>query len=383
MSGTPVKCLTEPCVTKCPDAKMVIHPPPLAITLPGLRLTTNPGKCLVETQTSCPINGEEGSCKAVVTKSSGLRAISGGDTPCCTTACSDSQLVIYPPPVCIMLPGAMLSSNPNECLIESSIPCVPSETHPLALTRSASNSDCSVLPQRTTRSTSVPCGLPSDNPCVTQGPGSKVIIHPPEIEICLPGPIVEIMAAECAVEVYNPCDGNAAITGEEQCAITNGDEDTGETKALATRVKDSATICALLGASSCISEGPELRIVVKPPPLEVDMPGPILQVFPETCKVEVLNPGGSETPALDSSKPYALCNNEITPSRALATRRSSLCAMKQPLPDLRRPSRPWGEIYGRSVLSRSTINQLSRYSKYHNGFSSTSNTSSMSYRPSY
>uniref|UniRef100_A0A803TF31 Uncharacterized protein n=1 Tax=Anolis carolinensis TaxID=28377 RepID=A0A803TF31_ANOCA len=79
---------------------------------------------------------------------------------------------------------------------------------------------------------SIPCGLPSDNPCVTQGPGSKVIIHPPEIEICLPGPIVEIMAAECAVEVYNPCE---AITGEEQCAITSGDEDTGESKALATR----------------------------------------------------------------------------------------------------------------------------------------------------
>uniref|UniRef100_A0A670Z316 Keratin n=1 Tax=Pseudonaja textilis TaxID=8673 RepID=A0A670Z316_PSETE len=49
-----------------------------------------------------------------------LVALSGGDTPCCITSCPDSKVVIQPPPVCITIPGAVLTSYPNECIISSS-----------------------------------------------------------------------------------------------------------------------------------------------------------------------------------------------------------------------------------------------------------------------
>uniref|UniRef100_A0A8C5RMB4 Uncharacterized protein n=1 Tax=Laticauda laticaudata TaxID=8630 RepID=A0A8C5RMB4_LATLA len=47
MSGSGVKCVTTPCVTSCPDAKVVVHPPPLVLTLPGLILTSYPNECLI------------------------------------------------------------------------------------------------------------------------------------------------------------------------------------------------------------------------------------------------------------------------------------------------------------------------------------------------
>ncbi|XP_061462250.1 uncharacterized protein LOC133374926 isoform X2 [Rhineura floridana] len=373
MSSSGVKCVTTPCVASCPDAKVVIHPPPLVLTLPGLSLTTTPNQCLVETKTSCLTNGSEenkGGCStAVVTKSTGLRALSGGDTPCCTTTCPDSQVVIQPPPVCITIPGAVLSSYPNECLIETSNPCVPSGSQPRAIARSTSSSDCCLTPHRMSRSTSVPCGLNSTPVCMTQGPSSKVVIHPPPIEVTIPGPILEIAAEECAVEVYNPCTTAGALTsGEEKCAITSGEE--GEVKALTARALSCTTVCGVLGASSsCISQGPEMKIVIQPPPIEVDLPGPILQVFPEACKVETLNPCAPETQALCSS-------SEATTSTDLATKNTSLYAIKRPLPDIRRPARPWAEMYSRSLTPRAIIAQPSRFSKYRRSFSTTSCQSS-------
>ncbi|XP_034954849.2 uncharacterized protein LOC118076305 isoform X1 [Zootoca vivipara] len=373
MSTSGVKCVTTPCVTSCPDAKVVIHPPPMVLTLPGLSLTTAPNQCLVETQTSCLTNGSElcgdGSSTALVTKSSGLRAISGGDTPCCTTTCPDSQLVIQPPPVCITIPGAVLTSYPNECLIQTSNPCVPSSSQPHAITRSTSVSDCSLTPQRMSRSTSVPCDLNSTPACVTQGPGSKVVIYPPPIEVTIPGPILEIAAEECTVEVYNPCDNAGAITsGEERYAITSGEE--GEVKTLTARALSCTKVCGVLGASSsCVSQGPEMKIVIQPPPIEVELPGPILQVFPEACKVETLTPCAPE--------PQALCSSsDPATSTALATRTTSLPTVKRPLPDLRRPARPWAEMYSRSITPRSILAKTSRFSKYHHGFSSSSYQSS-------
>ncbi|XP_063002317.1 mucin-2-like [Elgaria multicarinata webbii] len=377
MSGSAVKCVTTPCVTSCPDAKVVIHPPPLVLTLPGLSLTTSPSQCLVETKTLCLTNGSEacgdGSSTAVVTRSSGLRAISGGDTPCCTTTCPDSQLVIQPPPVCITIPGAILTSYPNECLIETSTPCVPSGAQPRAITRSASVSNCSPTPGHVSSSTSVSCGLNSASPeCVTRGPSSKVVIHPPPIEVTIPGPVLEIAAEECAVEVYNPCDNTNAITSGERCAITSGDE--GEVKALTARTCTS--VCGVIGASTCISQGPEMKIMIQPPPIEVDLPGPILQVFPEACKVETLSPCVPTAQELCSSDPQALCSSDDTTSTALAKRDTSLCTIKRPLPDIRRPPRPWAEMYSRSMTPRNIMAKTSQLTKY-------SSFTSASYQPSY
>lgn len=370
MSGSAVKCVTTPCVTSCPDAKVVIHPPPLVLTLPGLILNTSPSQCLVETKTSCLTNGTDacgdGRSTALVTKSSGPLALCG-DTPCCTTTTPDSQLVIQPPPVCITIPGAVLTSYPNECLIETSTPCAPSGTAPRALLRSKSISDGTLASSPISRSTSVPCGLNCEpcipegaTPCVTQGPGSKVVIYPPPIDIIIPGPVLEIAADQCAVEVFNPCSSAEAITSGEECkAITSGEPC--QVKALATCANNATEVFGMIGASPCVSQGPEMKITIQPPPIEVDLPGPILKVFPEACKVETRIPCAPE--------PQALCSNESATSTALATRNSSLNFLKRPLPDIRRAARPWAEMYSRSMTPRSVM--ASRVPKYRN-FSSAS-----------
>ncbi|KAL7978038.1 hypothetical protein Chor_005025 [Crotalus horridus] len=375
MSGSGVKCVTTPCVTSCPDAKVVIHPPPLVLTLPGLSLKTSPNQCLVESQTSCLTNGcevsyESGST-AIVTKTSGLVALSGGDTPCCTTTCPDSQVVIQPPPVCITIPGAVLTSYPNECIIKSSTNCITSGAQRPALPRSTSVSDCSSTPQHLTRSSSVPSGLNSTACCITQGPSNKVVIHPPPIEVTIPGPVLELAAEECTVEVYNSCSGNNALTGSDQKAITNGDE--GEVKALIPQAKTCTTVCGLMDTSSCISQGPEMKIIIQPPPIEVDLPGPILEVFPEACKIETLSSCPPESEAITGSETKALCDSKM-PSTALATTNTRT---KRPLPDVRRPPRPWAEMYSRSMTPRSiALSQQSRLAKYRNALYSMHSQSS-------
>ncbi|ETE62447.1 hypothetical protein L345_11797, partial [Ophiophagus hannah] len=363
MSGSGVKCVTTPCVTSCPDAKVVVHPPPLVLTLPGLSLKTSPNQCLVESQTSCLTNGCEVNCdpgsKAIVTKTSGLVALSGGDTPCCTTTCPDSQVVIQPPPVCITIPGAVLTSYPNECLISSSTNCITSGVQRPALPRSTSVSDCSLTPSRLTRSASVPSGLNSSTRCLTQGPSNKVVIYPPPIEITIPGPVLEIAAEECTVEVYNSCTDNNALTGSDQAAITSGDES--EVKTLIPRAKSCTTVSGLMDTSTCISQGPEMKIIIQPPPIEVELPGPILEVFPEACKVETLTPCPPKPEAITGNEIKALCDSKI-PSTALATTTTST---KRPLPDVRRPPRPWAEMYSRSMTPRSlALSQQSRLAKY-------------------
>ncbi|XP_025025079.1 mucin-2-like [Python bivittatus] len=375
MSGSGVKCVTTPCITSCPDAKVVVHPPPLILTLPGLSLRTSPNQCLLETQTSCLTNGSEVGCNegstAIVTKSSGVCALSGGDTPCCTTTCPDSQVVIQPPPVCITIPGAVLTSYPNECLIKTSTPCVPSGPQPPALTRSTSVSDCSLTPRRLSRSASVPSGLDSLSRCVTRGPTTKVVIHPPPIEVTIPGPVLEIAAQECAVEVYNPCSSNNALTSSDQKAITSSDE--GEVKALTTQAKSCTTVCGLMDTSSCISQGPEMKIIIQPPPIEVELPGPILEVFPEACKIETLNPSPLEPEAITGSETKALCSSKMT-STALATTSN----VKRPLPNLRRAPRPWAEMYSRSMTPRTiALSQQTRLAKYRNTLHS------MNFQPSF
>ncbi|XP_054844563.1 uncharacterized protein LOC129335784 isoform X2 [Eublepharis macularius] len=351
MSNSGVKCVTTPCVTSCPDAKVVIHPPPLVLTLPGLILATSPSKTLVETETACLTNGSDGCSTALVTKSSGPRALCGS-TPCCISTTPDSQMVIKPPPVCITIPGAVLTSYPNECLIATSQPCIPAGSKPPAITRSASVTDGPIVSAPLSRSTSVPCELNSPSKCVTQGPGSKVVIYPPPIELIIPGPVLEIAAEECAVEVHNPCDNT--------CAITSGEQS--EVKALTARANSCTEVCGLMGASSCVSQGPEMKITIQPPPIAVDLPGPILQVFPEECKVETLSPcAPPETPALSESSFAALTSGD-----------TSLCTIKRPLPDVRRPPRPWAEMYSRSITPRSLTTGPSQTPKHRNSFSSAS-----------
>ncbi|XP_058016634.1 uncharacterized protein LOC131186752 [Ahaetulla prasina] len=374
MSGSGVKCVTNPCVTSCPDAKVVIHPPPLVLTLPGLSLKTSPNQCLVESQTSCLTNGCEVSCgaasKAIVTKTSGLVALSGGDTPCCTTTCPDSQVVIQPPPVCITIPGAVLTSYPSECIISSSTNRITSGVQRPALSRSTSVSDCSLTPQRLTRSASVPSGLDSSARCLTQGPSNKVVIYPPPIEVTIPGPVLEIAAEECTVEVYNSCTDNNALTDSDRKAITSGDED--EIKALIPRAKSCTTVCGLMDTSNCISQGPEMKIIIQPPPIEVELPGPILEVSPEACKVETVSPCPPGPEAITGSETKALCDGK-TPSSALAATTST----KRPVPDVRRPPRPWAEMYSRSMTPRSVLlAQQSRLAKYRNALYSRHSQSS-------
>uniref|UniRef100_A0A803TT62 Uncharacterized protein n=1 Tax=Anolis carolinensis TaxID=28377 RepID=A0A803TT62_ANOCA len=122
--------------------------------------------------------------------------------------------------------------------------------------------------------------------------------------------------------------------------------------------------------NQCYSCCPASTVTIQPPPFVLTIPGPALYCPDQPLTSCPINgeEGSCKAVVTKSSGLRAISGGD-TPS--LATRRSSLCATKHPLPDLRRPSRPWGEIYGRSVLSRNTINQLSRYSKYHNGFSST------------
>ncbi|XP_048364301.1 mucin-5AC-like [Sphaerodactylus townsendi] len=350
MSSSGVKCATKPCVTSCPDAEVVIFPPPLKLTLPGLILATSPGKTLVETETACLTNGSDGNCAALVTKSSGPRAICGS-TPCCISTTPDSQMVIKPPPVCITIPGAVLTSFPNECLIATSQPCIPAGSKPLAITRSTSVTNGSVTSAPLTRSSSVPCGLDSESKCVTQGASSKVVIYPPPIELIIPGPVLEIAAEECTVEVHNPCENLSAITSGEQR----------ETKALTAHANSSTEVCGSMGASPCVSQGPEMKITIQPPPIAVDLPGPILQVFPEECKVETLSPCSPENPALCESSSPALTNGD-----------SSGRTVKRPLPDIRRPPRPWAEMYSRSVTPRSLTTAPPPIPKHRKSFSSAS-----------
>ncbi|XP_077176997.1 uncharacterized protein LOC143829650 [Paroedura picta] len=350
MSMSGVKCVTTPCVTSCPDAKVVIHPPSLKLTLPGLILATSPGKTLVETETACITNGSDGCSTALVTKSSGPRALCGS-TPCCISTTPDSQMVIKPPPVCITIPGAVLTSFPNECLIATSQPCIPAGSKPPAITRSTSVSDGALVSSPLSRSSSVPCGLDRGTACTAQGPSSKVVIYPPPIELIIPGPLLEISAEECAVEVHNPC--------EKIGSITSGDQN--EVKALTARANSSTEVCGSMGASPCVSQGPEMKITIQPPPIEVDLPGPILQVFPEECKVETLSPCAPENPALCESSRPALTNGD-----------TSLSTGKRPLPDVRRPPRPWAEMYSRSVTPRSLTACPPPIIKHRNSFSSAS-----------
>ncbi|KAF7235461.1 Feather keratin 3 [Varanus komodoensis] len=374
MSGSAVKCLSTPCVTSCPDAKVVIHPPPLVLTIPGLTVKSAPNQCLVETKTSCLTNGSDacgdGCSAALVTRSSGLRAISGGDTPCCTTSCPDSQLVIQPPPVCLTIPGAILTSYPNECLIETSTPCAPTGSQPHPITCSPAVCGTSPGSSCIPHSTSVPCDLNAASmECATQGPSSKVVIYPPPIEVTMPAPMLEIAAEECAVEVYNPCEGSNAITSGDCCAITSGDG--GEVNTLVARA--CTTVCGVIGASTCVSQGPEMKMVIQPPPIEVDLPGPILRVFPEACKVETVSSCAPKVGELCSSNPPALCSNSNgTTSTALATKYSSSSTIKRPLPDIRRPARPWAEMYNRSLTPKRILANQSHITKYGRSFSSAS-----------
>ncbi|NWI87117.1 KRFJ protein, partial [Pitta sordida] len=40
----------------------------------------------------------------------------------CVTSCRDSTAVVYPPPVVITFPGPILSSCPQQSIVDSSVP---------------------------------------------------------------------------------------------------------------------------------------------------------------------------------------------------------------------------------------------------------------------
>lgn len=353
MSDTVVKCVTEPCVTACPDVKVLVHPPPLCLTLPGVSLTTDPSQCLVETQSSCLTNGSDGCPPAMVTKSSGVRAISGGDTPCCTTTCPDSQLLIYPPPICIIVPGAVLTSYPNECLIETSSPCATSNGHPHVLTGSPSASDGSLAPHHLPRSASLPGDLDRGPCCLAQGASHRVTICPPPIEVTIPGPVLEMAADECVVEVHNPCESGGAITSGAQSGI----------QTLRARAQACTTVHGEVDAPSCVTQGPAMTVVIHPPPFDIDVPGPVLKSFPESCQVTPVCSGTPQPAVQSGCAPQALCG--ATTSTGF---NPALCAMKRPLPDIRRPARPWAEMYSRSITPRSVLTQRPLFSRYRSSY---------------
>uniref|UniRef100_A0A8D2J813 Uncharacterized protein n=1 Tax=Varanus komodoensis TaxID=61221 RepID=A0A8D2J813_VARKO len=137
--------------------------------------------------------------------------------------------------------------------------------------------------------------------------------------------------------------------------------------------------CDLNAASmECATQGPSSKVVIypppiEPPPIEVDLPGPILRVFPEACKVETVSSCAPKVGELCSSNPPALCSNSNgTTSTALATKYSSSSTIKRPLPDIRRPARPWAEMYNRSLTPKRILANQSHITKYGRSFSSAS-----------